>query len=61
MGRAVEGDTVLSLDCGHTVQPGQARWAEDGDGDGLLQPPLLGVGQAAVLSVVRQTGGNVES
>ena len=37
--RAVESHAVLPLDGGHAVQPGQAGLAEDGEGDGLLQPP----------------------
>ena len=51
--RAVESHAVLPLDGGHAVQPGQAGLAEDGEGDGLLQPALLlGVGLAPVLPLV---------
>ena len=59
MGRAVERHTVLSLDGGHTVQPGQAGRTDYGDADGLLQPLLPGIRQASVLAIVRQTDGSV--
>ena len=59
MGRAVEGDTVLSLDRGHTVHPAKGGRAEHRHGDGLLQPLPRGVRHAPVLSVVRQTEGSV--
>ena len=59
MGRAVERHTVLSLDGGHAVHPGQAGGAEHGNGDGLLQPLPRGLRQAPVLAVVRQTDGSV--
>ena len=59
MGRAVEGDTVLSLDRGHTVQPAQPGRADHRDPDGLLQPLPRGLHLAPVLAIVRQTEGSV--